>query len=191
MDANPYAAPVAAVTGEVPLPSDPEEIRRAHIAHEASVRSVGTLYFLGAMGMTVWTITNAHALITGSELAKESAWGLVAILAVITALQYWMGIGLRRLRKPARAVAAIFSAIGLIAVPIGTVISAYVLYLLMSRKGSMVFSSGYQEVIAATPDVKYKTSKVVWAVLLLFGVVILAFVALGLIAAISAAVKGG
>lgn len=185
MEANPYAAPVTTVAGEVPLLNDPEEIRRAHIAHEASVKSVGTLYLFGAIVLAFWTVFNAYALIANIAYAKESAWSLVAFLAVLTVLQFWLGLGLRKLKRPARAIGAIFSAIGLIGIPIGTIISAYILYLLMSKKGNMVFSPEYQQVIAQTPHVKYKTSKVVWAVLILFGVVILGAVILGIIAAVA------
>ena len=43
----------------------------------------------------------------------------------------------------------------------------YILYLIFGKKGQMIFSPGYQEIVAETPDIKYKTSKVVWIVLLL------------------------
>jgi hypothetical protein len=190
MEANPYAAPVTTVAGEIPLLDDPVGIRTAHINHEASVKSVGTLYFLGGIILGFWTLFNAYALITGHEYAKESAWSLVACLALVTALQLWLGVGLRKLKKSARGIAAILSAIGLIGVPLGTVISAYILYLLMSRKGKTVFSPEYRQVIEATPDIKYKTSKVMWAVLMIFGLVILAIIILGIIAAVTSAAKG-
>jgi ABC-type multidrug transport system permease subunit len=67
--------------------------------------------------------------------------------------------------------------------PIGTLINAYILYLFLSKKGRTVFSPGYQEVIAATPDVKYKTSIVVW----IFIALVLAFIVI----AVGVAVIGG
>lgn len=185
MEANPYAAPATVVAGETPLLNDPEAVRREHITHEASVKSVGTLYLLGGIIFAGCAIFYAYAMLSGGELAKESAWSLVAFLATMTALQFWLGIGLRKLRKPARAGAAILSAIGLIVIPIGTIISAYVLYLLMSRKGNMVFSPEYQQIIEITPNVKYKTSKVVWIVLIVFVLVILAIAGLAVFAAVS------
>ena len=191
MEANPYAAPATTLAGESPLLNDPEGIRREHLTHEASVKSVGSLYLLGAVLLAIWTVFNAFALITGGEFAKESTWGLVAFLGLIAALQCWLGVGLRKLKKPARAIAAIFSAIGLIGIPIGTIISAYILYLLMSKKGNMVFSPEYQQIIGLTPNVKYKTSKVVWIVLIVFGLVILGIVGLGIVAAVMGAAKGG
>jgi hypothetical protein len=190
MEANPYAAPAAA-PGDLPLLNDPEAVRREHIAHEASVRSIGTLYLLGAIGLTGCTLFYAYAMVSGGPLAEESAWSLVGFLAVMTALHFWLGSGLRKLKKPARAVAAILTAIGLIGIPIGTIISAYVLYLLMSRKGNMVFSPEYKQIIEITPNVKYKTSKVVWIVLGVFALVLIAIVVLGIVAAVAQAAKAG
>jgi hypothetical protein len=189
MEANPYATPQTTVAGESPLLNDPETIRRQYLTHEASVKSVGTLYLLGAIILVFWTLFNVHALVTGSEYAKESAWSLVAFLSVVTVLQFWTGMGLRKLRKPARAVGAIFSAIGLIGIPIGTIISAYILYLLMSKKGNMVFSPEYQQIIEQTPHVKYKGSKVFRIVLIVFGIVILAIAGL-VIFSVATSAKG-
>jgi hypothetical protein len=64
------------------------------------------------------------------------------------------------------------SAIGLIGFPIGTIINGYILYLLVSKKGSTIFSPEYKEIIALTPGVKYKTSVVVWVVLGIFLLII-------------------
>jgi hypothetical protein len=54
----------------------------------------------------------------------------------------------------------------------------YILYLLFSKKGATVFSEEYQRVIAATPEIKYRTSIVIWILLalllLLIGVGLLA-----------------
>ena len=68
------------------------------------------------------------------------------------------------------------SAIGLIGFPVGTLINAYVLYLLLSKKGRTIFTPAYLDVIAATPHVKYRTSIIVWIFLALIVVVMLAAV---------------
>ncbi|PAW69614.1 MAG: hypothetical protein B9S38_09450 [Verrucomicrobiia bacterium Tous-C4TDCM] len=68
--------------------------------------------------------------------------------------------------------------ISLIGFPIGTLIGAYILYLLLGAKGKMVFSPEYQAVIAQTPHIRYRTSKVVW---ILLGLVLLIIV-FGLVA---------
>ena len=44
---NPYAAPQSNIA--IPPPSDMEAARRLMLNHEASVKSIGTLFFLGAI----------------------------------------------------------------------------------------------------------------------------------------------
>ena len=57
----------------------------------------------------------------------------------------------------------------------GTLIGFYMLYLLLSKKGTMVFSPEYKEIIAQTPHMKYKTSPVVWIAL---GLIVAAIVSM-------------
>ena len=59
----------------------------------------------------------------------------------------------------------VLAVLGLIQIPIGTIINGYVLYLMFSDKGKVVFSPEYQEIREATPEVKYKTSMIVWVFL--------------------------
>ena len=74
-------------------------------------------------------------------------------------------------------IAIVLSAIGLLGFPIGTLISAYFLYLLVSEKGKVVFSDEYKEVIRKTPHIRYKTSIVVW----IFLGLLLLLIGLGLV----------
>jgi hypothetical protein len=143
-------------------------IRRQYLSHEASVKSMGTLYFLGSIILTISGVMN---LLTISS-KSGGIFGVVmaALFLGLAALQFWLGRGLRRLDGGVRIVAIVFAAIGLLGFPIGTLISGYFLYLLVSQKGQMVFSPQYQDIIAATPHVKYKTSVVVW---ILLGLVVL------------------
>lgn len=110
---NPYAAP-RTHSGDPPPLSEVEQIRKDHIGHELSIKSLG---------------------------------------------------GLRRLRPWTRTVATVLAAIGSLLFPVGTIINAYVLYLLLSTKGSMVFSERYQEIIVVTPHIRYKTSPVIYVLL--------------------------
>ena len=84
--------------------------------------------------------------------------------------------GLRNLRPWVRIPTIILSIIGLIGFPLGTLISAYILYLMFAAKSKMVFSPEYREIIAATPHLRYRTSflKTVLVVIL----IIAAFMAL-------------
>ena len=68
----------------------------------------------------------------------------------------------------------ILSALGLLAFPIGTIINLIILIILGSKKNRVVFSQDYQAIIAATPHVKYKTSKIVWIALGIFVLIVLA-----------------
>ena len=69
---------------------------------------------------------------------------------------------MRALKSWGRIVGCILSGLGLLNFPVGTLINAYILYLFLSKKGRMVFSAEYKDIIAATPDVKYRTSILVW-----------------------------
>ena len=57
---------------------------------------------------------------------------------------------------------------------VGILVQIYILYLLFSKKGRRIFESDYPDIVAATPEIKYRTSVVIWVLL---GLVILAFVA--------------
>jgi len=102
------------------------------------------------------------------------------VLLLFGAGQFWVGTGLRRLKKWTRIPTGILSGIGLFGFPLGTIINGYILFLIFSQKGKVVFSDEYRAVIEQTPHIKYRTSIVVWIVL---GLVLL-LIAAGIIAAI-------
>jgi hypothetical protein len=79
------------------------------------------------------------------------------------------------LRIWARVPAIILAVIGLLGFPIGTLLNAYVLWLLASRKGRMVLSAEYASIVEATPHMKYRTPIVLW---ILLGVIVLLVVVL-------------
>jgi len=135
-----------------------EDIRKEHIKHEASVTSIGILYYIGGGAMTVVGIFGMFA--GGAEAILTSAFLLVLGIG-----QFWVGTGLRRLKKWARVSTGILSGLGLLAFPVGTLINAYILYLIFSAKGKMVFSDEYRAVIEQTPHIKYRTSILAWIVL--------------------------
>jgi hypothetical protein len=151
-----------------------EDIRNEHIKHEASVKSVGVLYFIGAFFMV---LLGGMILIAPSGPAGVETVMAGVIIVCAAALQFALGMALRRLKRWARIVAGVFSGIGLLGFPLGTIINGFILYLLFSKKGKTVFSPEYQEVIAQTPHIKYRTSIIVWIalgillLLVLFGVV--------------------
>jgi len=161
---NPYAAP-GAVVEDIAANPEADAIRRAHIGHEASIKAVGILYYLGGVVMTVGGL----AFLQSDRLSA-------LLLVLIGVAQLFAGWGVRGLQSWGRVVGCVLSAIGLLGFPIGTLINGYVLYLFLSKKGRTIFAPEYQDVIAATPDVKYRTSILVWIVLaLLIALVVAAF----------------
>ena len=165
--ANPYA-PAPTVAPEVHVPSDVESYRRAHLNHEASVKSVGFLYLLGAFFMVpMGLLIMVDPSVAGpQEPGNEGVHVLVGAFYLAMGIgQGLVGLGIRRLRPWARILAILFSAFGLIGFPFVTLISIYFLYLFASRKGRTVFSESYQLVIEQTPDIKYKVSMIVWVML--------------------------
>jgi hypothetical protein len=152
-----------------------EAIRQAHIKHEASVKSVGVLYFLGAAFLLLIGVVS----MVSGDLGRLAMGALFCLLA---AGQLVVGIGLRGLKSWARIPTGILSGIGLIGFPLGTLINGYILYLVFCQKGATVFSDDYKRVIAETPHIKYRTSIVVW---ILLGLVV-ALIAVGLMVSLFA-----
>ena len=172
---NPYA--VSTSTLATNLGTDAESIRREHLNHEASVKSIGLLYWLG--GIFGCLVGVAYAIGGLVNVVNPNTTGIgitLLVLGVIVTcfavLQIMVAIAIRKLKPWSRIAATVISCIGLLGFPIGTLISAYFLYLLQSSKGTVVFSDHYQEVIAATPHIRYRTSIVVWVLLgLLVGII--------------------
>lgn len=176
---NPFASPLAeeapvAVTADV---SDAEALRREYLSREASIRSVGWIYYLFAVGFTLAGLAMFFFvnLPSGGPGARPAGfdtvfWGLVGFYGVLAILCWWIAPGLRSLRPSVRywviglnGLLLFFSLIGLN--PIGLAINGYILWLMLGEKAALVFSPEYKEIIAATPHIKYKTSIIMWIVL--------------------------
>lgn len=160
--------------------AESEVIRRAHLNHEASIKSWGFLQILGgALVLLGGTAGVGSSMVVVGSGRADAATALVALgILLYGGLLLWLGIGLRRLRPSARIGSAILAGFGLLGFPIGTIINGYVLYLLLSQKGRTIFTDAYRRVVAETPHVKYRTPIWVW---ILVGLVLLAlFGAIGL-----------
>jgi hypothetical protein len=165
---NPYAP--TEFTTNLPMGSASDvETRNKYLSHEASIQGIGALYLLGS----IFLLIGGVFLVIGG-LASTAAGDPDALLGLIIGLvylplgilQFWVGRGLRAINPKVRTAAIVLSVIGLLGFPIGTIISAYFLYLLASKKGEFVFSAEYARVRAATPDIKYRTSWIVWGFLI-------------------------
>ena len=174
MTFNPYEAPQAPVL-TVERESPDEIVRKRHIAHEASVKSVGLLYWLGGGLVSFFSVIAMMSVFAPHSRSPELGFPIISL--VLGVVNIWTGTEVRKLTKTGRRMSAVFAAIGLLAFPVGTLINIYIFYLLFSQKGTMVFSAAYKEIIAATPHIKYKTSIVIWillALVVLFFLVVVA-----------------
>ncbi len=165
-----------------------EETRRAYLHHEASIRSVGLVNLVGAGILTLFILFGVVSMVAvffvaGTRVANMASvvsLGFTAIYVALAALMFWLGRGLRRLNPSVRIPSAVMAGIGLIGFPIGTLINAYILWLLLSAKGRMVFSEEYRRVVAETPHIRYRTAWWVWLLLALLVAGFVAFLTIGL-----------
>ncbi len=153
-----------------------EELRKEHIKHEASVKSIGVLYYIGGGLFLLWGVTQILTFLNGK--GRPDAVYACVVFLVLSALEFTAGTGIRRLRPWSRIVVGIVSGLGLLAIPVGTIINGYILYLVFSKKGAMLFTPEYHAAIAKTPHIRYRTSPLIW-VLLGIIVLVLALVAAG------------
>jgi hypothetical protein len=194
MSDNPYA-PSGSSYSDASLDSNfdlsqAELIRKSHLNHEANIQSFGCLYTLGGiLGIlgAIFYIGLGIFIMAGGENPQAGVNPMAAgimttligvVFLAIAVAQLFAGRSMQTLNPSGKILAIIISAIGLLGFPCGTLISGYLLYLLVSAKGEMVFSSAYKEVMQATPHIRYRTSIIVWIFLfLLIGVILLGVVA--------------
>lgn len=163
---------------------DAEAVRKEHLKHEASIQSVGSLYYLGGAAVLLVSIVILIGGISWSSDSAESGVGMVigaCVMGLLGGVQLWTAHGLRRLKPSARVPVTLLSGLGLLGFPFGTLINGYILYLIHSKKGCTVMSAEYAQVIAQTPHIKYKTSIIVW----IFVGLVVALLVLGIIAGLT------
>jgi len=176
---NPYQAPLtgaSATEGGSPA----EMMRRKYLSHEASVQSIGTLCLLGSGLLGIFAVPAFFVELAAPSANRIYGLGILSFAVGLVVCQLALAFGLSKLRPWARPVGGFLRLFGLIGFPIGTLISIYVLYLLFSTKGSVVFSEEYRAAVAQTPHVIYKTSTASWVVLILF----LGLIGFGVVAAL-------
>jgi hypothetical protein len=168
MSENPYQTPtVSEVAAPLEPLSDAAQIRQKHLRHEASLKGMGSLFFLGGV---LFLLSMAQALwvtFAVSRFGQPQGLEIVMLLAVLLLipLQFICWWGLRKLKSWVSIPAGILSGLGLFVFPVGTILGVYFLYLLFSQKGRMILSPVYQEIIAQTPGMKYRTPIWIWILL--------------------------
>lgn len=182
MSHNPYAAPSADITAELPRAESADlALRQAHLQHEVQLKSVGTVCVSAAF---VWGVSSAIGIpVYLSSSASEPAWLqviTVALCLLVLAAFACTGIGLRGLHAWVRIPAAAVAVPCLLLFPLGTLLGAYLIYLLFCAKGQTVLSPGYARVLAATSHLRYRRSgleRVLLALLLSAVIALLALIA--------------
>ena len=101
-----------------------------------------------------------------------------AVYIVVGLLQITVARGIRKFTPNGKIGGIIFGMIGLIGFPIGTLLSGYMLYVLLSAKGKVIFSPQYQEVLKATPHIVYKNRIVLLLLIIVVLIVIVVLIAL-------------
>ena len=170
-----------------------ESTRRQYLSHEASLKSIGLLYYLGAIILGIaaaGTLLVGIATLVNGEANREVGavffFVMVFVYSGCTVLYFFLARGIYRLENWARITIGVLSVPGLLGVPLGTLITVYFLYLCFSKKGAYICTDEYRRIVANTPQIKYKTSVIVWIFLGLLALVIV----LGLIAIIIGVLSG-
>jgi len=179
MNTSPYAPPQSVVADAPTATSQAEAIRRDHVRHEIQLKSVGSLYYLGAIMVVVSAVTLISALASDKNGSlPRLLGGMAAFYAVFGVVAVFLGYGFRRLKPWVKIPGTILSIIGLVGIPVGTLINGWILYLIHCKKGQTILSPGYQDIIAATPHVKYRRSVGDWIALGLILAMLLGIVGL-------------
>ena len=202
MSDNPYA-PSGSSYGDASLDanfdlSQAELIRKSHLSHEANIQGFGCLYTLGGIlgilgaifyvGIGILVMAGGvvpkglEFMVFGAGGDRLVSGGLTTLVGVIflaiAVAQLFAGRSMQTLNPSGKILAIVVAAIGMLQFPCGTLISGYLLYLLVSAKGRTVYSSAYKEVMQATPHIRYRTSIIVWIFLfILIGVLLLGVLA--------------
>jgi hypothetical protein len=172
---NPYEAPAARVDDEPALPDD-EAVRRTFLRHEARLQSVAWLYWLAG---GFWVMAGLAPL---GEVLDETPEPLFLLVM----LAYWaigagfiyVGRGYQDLRPWVRIPGSIVSGLGLLAIPFGTLINAYIFFLMFGTKGQRVFAPDYAGIRARTPHIAFRRSvreKVAMVLVVVVPIVVLAW----------------
>ena len=163
----------------------PESIRRSYLSHESAIKGFGLLYGIAS----VFYILFASAAVVLSVFAFRAEGGVAAgVFVLIYAAVYFTfgGLtalvcsGLYKLSDVGKIGGIIFAVLGLCAIPFGTILGGYLLFLLLSEKGNFVFSNNYRSIVKQTPHIRCTIPVFIWIILglgvLLFLVVAVFFV---------------
>lgn len=164
-----------------------EETRQRLIRHEIQLKSIGSLYVLSTFVLLVAAVAMAMPLFPGAAASADAdttaalATGL--FLGIFALATMALAVGYRGLYPWVKYPGTLMAVIGLLGIPVGTIINAYILYLVWCQDGREVLDDGYRAIIAATPQVKYQRTlgdKIALAIVVLLVLVMVALLIAGL-----------
>ncbi len=181
---NPYAVSENSASHKAPqsdsISGDADSVRRNLIAHESAIKGFGLLYAIGA-GFCIFIAVAAtfFGLFVFASFPKDAGPAIGIMMLIYAAVYFTIGTlvglvssGLYKLSDVGKIGGSIFSVLGLCAVPIGTLLGAYMLYLIFSEKGKFIFSQRYRSIVKQTPHIRCHTPVFVWIVLACTGLLI-------------------
>jgi hypothetical protein len=183
---NQYASSMPAIGDSAPTATgDSVSLRNFYLAHESAVKGFGLLYAVGA-GLNLLIACLAVCLAIFVFVNGNANNAPIGIMVLVYALVYFVtgaltalvSSGLSKLSDVGKIGGSIFSLLGLCAFPIGTAMGAYLLYLIFSEKGNVVFSPRYREIVRQTPHIRAYIPLFVWVV---FGLGAFMFLLVGLL----------
>ena len=164
MEKNPYAPP-----RECETPDDTTQsaarIRRNHLVTEAGIKVMAICYLI----LAPIVIVAPHFLLRRLSLWQMSAFFLIAVVQSVA------GVGLWHIKPWSRPLAALVSVLGLLAFPIGTPVNIHFLRLLFGKKGRMIFSHRYREIVKNSPNLAGGFSRSFEAVSIVLGLLFAGF----------------
>jgi len=161
------------------------EVRQTSFKHERSILAIGQLYYLMAFGLFLASVTGMALHSSRGVLSWPDTLWVAGVFTGLAALYAVVGYGLRNLatwsRFGAGALALIcllsvfinpemhhpvvfsIAVIRFFAMPVGIILTLYGAFLTLTKKGAMVLSADYRQVVADTSEVSYVYSRVFMA----------------------------
>jgi len=175
-DLNPYAAPESEILPDHHDLNDAEATRNKYLKHETNLKSFGSLNYLAG---GVLLLAGLSAIIIALTEGLDAGGTIVAFVFIaLSGIYIFVGRGLRTCNPIVKIPATILAILGLLNIPVGTLLSIFLLYLMFNKDGKVVLSKEYQEVMAATPHIKYKTPLCLIIIVAIFLIAIVAAIAI-------------
>ena len=136
---------------------DNAAVRAEHLRHETALLMMGRLYHVAAACLLIAAVVIVVLRQTSEGVRIASVFGMLAAGHAFAAYL------VLRLDARARFSASVMALTGLLALPIGTVLGGYLLYLVHSAKGRRILSPEYRAVVAKTPEFKCRVTNAAFA----------------------------